>query len=50
MIISYDIDCVLPVWGMVIMRIEGTIPTQAELTHMVAEVDQVPGPAAVLFD
>ena len=36
--------------GMVIMRIEGTIPTQAELTHMVAEVDQVLGPAAVPFD
>ena len=27
--------------GMVIMRVEGVIPTQEELTHMVAEVDQV---------
>ena len=26
---------------MVIMRVEGVIPTQEELTHMVAEVDQV---------
>ena len=26
---------------MVIMRVEGVIPTQEELQHMVAEVDQV---------
>ena len=35
---------------MVIMRVEGVIPTQEELQHMVAEVDQVLARAAVPFD